>query len=140
MAWLRAEALIGLARRHLFDGHVAEAAGPLRVAHKLCQEMEAQPLLDDIAALARSRRISLAEPEPSTNGDRPTAASPLDQLTARESEILRHLVAGRTYREIAEQLFITEKTVSAHVSNLLRKTGTRNRVEVAELARQLSED
>ena len=50
--------------------------------------------------------------------------------------MLSHLVAGRTYAEIAEALFISEKTVSVHVSNLLRKTGTRSRVEVAALARR----
>jgi DNA-binding NarL/FixJ family response regulator len=51
--------------------------------------------------------------------------------------VLRHLVAGRTYAEIARALFISEKTVSVHVSNLLRKTGTSSRIELAELARRL---
>ncbi len=60
----------------------------------------------------------------------------MSTLTPREREVLSHLVAGRTYAEIAQALFISEKTVSAHVSNLLRKTGTSSRVEVAELARR----
>ena len=51
--------------------------------------------------------------------------------------MLRHLVAGRTYAEIARALFISEKTVSVHVSNLLRKTGTSSRIEVADLARRV---
>ena len=54
----------------------------------------------------------------------------------REREVLSHIVAGRTYAETAEALFISEKTVSVHVSNLLRKTGTRSRVEVADLVRR----
>ena len=58
-------------------------------------------------------------------------------LTRRESEVLRHLVAGRTYAEIARALFISEKTVSVHVSHLLRKTGTSSRIELADLARRL---
>ena len=57
-------------------------------------------------------------------------------LTARETEVLAHLVANRTNAEIAEALFISEKTVSVHVSNLLRKTDTGSRREVAALARR----
>ena len=57
-------------------------------------------------------------------------------LTTREREILAYLVAGRTYGEIARELVISEKTVSVHVSNLLHKTGTANRVELAGLARR----
>ena len=58
-------------------------------------------------------------------------------LTAREKEVLAHLVANRTNAEIAEALFISEKTVSVHVSNLLRKTDTGSRREVAALARRV---
>jgi len=50
--------------------------------------------------------------------------------------VLAHLVAGRSYAEIAESLFISQKTVGVHVSNLLRKTGNANRVAVAAWARR----
>jgi DNA-binding NarL/FixJ family response regulator len=53
----------------------------------------------------------------------------LPGLTAREREILQYLVAGSTYAEIASTLVISEKTVSSHVSNLLRKTQTSSRVD-----------
>ena len=53
--------------------------------------------------------------------------------------MLSHLVAGRTYAEIATALFISEKTVSVHVSNLLHKTGTSSRREVAALAVRLGQ-
>lgn len=43
-------------------------------------------------------------------------------------------MAGRTYREIARALVISEKTVSSHISNLLRKTGADNRVDLSRLA------
>lgn len=43
-------------------------------------------------------------------------------------------MADRTYGEIARTLFVSEKTVSSHVSSLLRKTGASNRVELARLA------
>jgi DNA-binding CsgD family transcriptional regulator len=55
-------------------------------------------------------------------------------LTPRELEILGHVVAGRTYGEIARSLVVSEKTVSSHVSNLLRKTGSTNRVDLARWA------
>jgi DNA-binding NarL/FixJ family response regulator len=53
------------------------------------------------------------------------------RVTPREREIPALLVSGRTYGEIARELVISEKTVSPHVSNLLAKTGTSNRVELA---------
>jgi len=57
----------------------------------------------------------------------PDAASPpsfdpeLDQLTAREREVLRLIARGYTYKEIARDLFISVKTVESHVSSVLRK-------------------
>ena len=47
-------------------------------------------------------------------------------------------VSNRTYAEIATALFISEKTVSVHISNMLRKTGTRSRRELAALATRLA--
>ena len=58
-------------------------------------------------------------------------------LTARETEVLALLVANRTNAVIARTLLISEKTVSVHVSNLLRRTDTGSRREVAALARRL---
>jgi DNA-binding NarL/FixJ family response regulator len=51
----------------------------------------------------------------------------LDSLTPRELEVLRLLARGYTYREIAEDLFISVKTVETHASNVLRKTQQSNR-------------
>ena len=48
--------------------------------------------------------------------------------------MLAHVVAGRTYREIARALVVSEKTVSSHVSHLLSKTATANRVDLARWA------
>jgi RNA polymerase sigma factor (sigma-70 family) len=59
-------------------------------------------------------------------------------LTPREREILTRVVAGRTYSEIARELVISEKTVSSHISNLLRKTGTSNRFDLSRLAMRRS--
>jgi DNA-binding CsgD family transcriptional regulator len=83
-------------------------------------------------------RIPLAEPAPADRA----ARSAMDRagLTPREREVLTHLVAGRTYAEIASALFISEKTVSVHVSNVLRKTGTMNRVDAATWAQRNAGD
>lgn len=55
----------------------------------------------------------------------------LGGLTPREREILDLIAQGRTNREIAEELFLAEKTVRNYVSNLLSKLGMRNRTQVA---------
>jgi DNA-binding CsgD family transcriptional regulator len=90
------------------------------------------PLQTQSASLAKLARVSLAEPVTPERDAR--SGSVLGSLTPREREVLGHLVAGRLYVEIAAALFISEKTVSVHVSNLLRKTGTSSRNEVAALA------
>jgi DNA-binding NarL/FixJ family response regulator len=53
--------------------------------------------------------------------DRPSFDPELDQLTAREREVLRLIARGYTYREVAKELFISVKTVESHVSSVLRK-------------------
>ena len=55
----------------------------------------------------------------------------LDQLTAREREVLRHLARGYLYKEIAHRLGISAKTVEAHVSAVLRKLQLSNRHELS---------
>ncbi|MEE8465996.1 MAG: LuxR C-terminal-related transcriptional regulator [Dehalococcoidia bacterium] len=57
-----------------------------------------------------------------------------DALTQREVEVLRLVAAGRTDREIAEELIISVRTVTTHVGNILNKTGTANRTEAATYA------
>ena len=57
-------------------------------------------------------------------------------LTARETEILGLVAQGRSNGEIARQLFISTKTVSVHVSNILAKLGAAGRTEAAAIARR----
>ncbi|SNU00370.1 regulatory protein, luxR family [Ruaniaceae bacterium KH17] len=58
----------------------------------------------------------------------------LDRLTEREVEVMRLIARGRTYREVASELFISIKTVETHVSAVLRKLQLSNRRELARWA------
>jgi DNA-binding NarL/FixJ family response regulator len=70
-------------------------------------------------------------------GAAPAVADPeLDQLTAREREVLRHIARGYLYKEIALRLGISTKTVEAHVSAVLRKLQLSNRHELSRWAVQ----
>jgi DNA-binding CsgD family transcriptional regulator len=79
--------------------------------------------------LATRARVPLPE-SASTEG-------PLNRLTPREREVLDQLATGATNKAIAEDLVISEKTVSVHVSNVLAKLGVENRGAAAALARSL---
>jgi DNA-binding NarL/FixJ family response regulator len=58
----------------------------------------------------------------------------LDQLTAREREVLRFIARGYTYKEIAKQLYLSVKTIESHVSAVLRKLQLSNRYELTRWA------
>jgi DNA-binding CsgD family transcriptional regulator len=112
-------------------GDRSVAAESLRSAHRLATGLGARPLLGDIERLARQARIELA--------DGPAAEAPRDPLglTDREAEVIRLVAAGRSNQQIADALFITRKTASVHVSNILAKLGVANRVEAAAIAQRL---
>jgi DNA-binding CsgD family transcriptional regulator len=124
-----------LARALVSQRDQTAAARPLRAAAELAGRLGAAPLVVEVEALARRSRVDLRLPAP-----RPGAARPDLPLTPRELEILSHLAAGRTNSEIAEALFISGKTASVHVSNILRKLGVGSRYEAAELADRLGAD
>jgi DNA-binding CsgD family transcriptional regulator/tetratricopeptide (TPR) repeat protein len=129
--WREAEALLlgGLARERV------EAS--LRAAHRTAGELGAAPLLAEIEGLARRGRLDLDDGAGSAPA--PAPPSPLDALglTAREREVLGLVALGRTNAQIAETLFISPKTATVHVSNILGKLGVRNRVEAATIAHRL---
>lgn len=123
----------------------AEVARELRAAHQFATEQTALPLLREAETLALASAIPLNDPESlhmgtTTPGKEGRQRNRLSGLTPREHEVLRHVVAGRTYAEIAAQLHISEKTVSVHVSNMLRKSGTTTRREIATLALRIGVD
>ncbi len=113
------------------------AASVVRRGLDLSDRLGARPLHRMLLSLAEAARIPTGRVETSAA---PATNSPLSDLTRREREILDHVIAGRTYGEIARALVISEKTVSSHISNLLRKTGTANRIDLARLATRTQSD
>jgi DNA-binding NarL/FixJ family response regulator len=128
-----AEALLG-ARTAARD-HASGARAVLRPALRRAAELGAAPLVEEIEALARLHRFDLSQ-QPAVAAV-PAAACADWSLTAREVEVLRLVAAGQSNREIGRVLFITEKTASVHVSNILRKLSVTTRTEAAQTARRL---
>jgi DNA-binding CsgD family transcriptional regulator/tetratricopeptide (TPR) repeat protein len=134
-AWARlnrpynqAGALLRAAGTAARSGDRDGAASRLAVARPLAEALRATPLLDEIDALAR--RVGGVQRQPSQ-------VLP-ELLTPRELEVLRLVALGRTNRDIAKELFISAKTVSVHVSNILAKLGVTTRGEAAATAHRLS--
>lgn len=136
MRWEGALASIKVVETLLDDHRARRAIGRrLREVHAFAAGQGAFPLGQRAYELARLLRVPLSDvvvPISRSSGETPFAG-----LTRREREVLGHLVAGRTYAEIAEALGISEKTVSVHVSNLLRKSRTTSGREAAALAVRL---
>ncbi|MBO0803789.1 MAG: response regulator transcription factor, partial [Nocardiopsaceae bacterium] len=68
---------------------------------------------------------------PGTSG---TSGTPADDLTPREAEVLRLIAEGRSNREIARALFVSEATVKTHVNRIFAKTGSRDRAQATRYA------
>jgi len=115
----RIRARIGLACRTLGDedGAVLE----FDCARKTFDELGAKPDLAWVSGLGNAVAPSAA----------PADAHP---LSGRELEVLRRVAAGKTNRQIARELFISEHTVARHVQNIFRKIGVSTRTEAASYA------
>ena len=111
------------------------AAASARDAYVLASDIGWVCVRDAIASLARRARLDLGIAHD-------TVASPADRygLTARELDVVALVAEGRTNRQIADELFISAKTASVHVSNILAKLGVTNRGEAAAAARRLGLD
>jgi DNA-binding CsgD family transcriptional regulator len=128
--WRLAEALIEAGR--------AEEARPIwRAAAATAADLGAAPLAAALDALARRARL---DPGPATGsaatgGAVPAAGAYLtESLTERERDVLRLLARGQSNRQIGTELFISPKTASVHVSNILAKLAVTNRTEAAAVA------
>ncbi|NGN95712.1 AAA family ATPase [Nocardioides sp. KC13] len=135
-AWARAEQQVeaygdvpGLAAVRTTYAAIQRATGDVagsRVtadkARETAKRLGLQPLLDELKALGAT----------AVKQQQATSTA----LTPRESEILTLVAAGRSNGEIGKQLFISTKTVSVHVSNILGKLGAGSRTEAAAIARR----
>jgi DNA-binding CsgD family transcriptional regulator/tetratricopeptide (TPR) repeat protein len=106
------------------SGSREEAAEQLRAAAAIADRLGAAPLRAAVAKLARRGRILLA-------GD---GELPPDTLTQREHSVLTLVADGRTNRQIGQELFISEKTVSVHLSRVMAKLGAGSRTEAVSAA------
>jgi ATP/maltotriose-dependent transcriptional regulator MalT len=111
----RARVLIGLACRELRDHD--SAAMELDAARRVFRQLGAGPDLARVESLSRK-----------------TAPRAAGGLTAREVEVLRLVAAGKTNRAIAAELFLSEKTVDRHVSNIFTKLGLSSRAAATAYA------
>lgn len=127
--WRQAEARLAQGDRS------AQPVELVRQAHATAVELGAHPLREAIGRLADRARVDL-DSGPSEARE-PEPESPDLGLTKREVQVLSLVSTGRTNREIAEVLFISEKTASVHVSNIITKLGVRSRVEAAGVAQRL---
>ncbi|MFE3829871.1 AAA family ATPase [Streptomyces sp. NPDC059092] len=130
-----------------------DPAALLDLAHTTAAELGARPLAEEITLLAGRARIALGAasaggtgrasgrvPGPRRGGrSQEATADPLRELglTRREQDVLRLVSAGHSNRRIAEELYISPKTASVHVSNILAKLGVSGRTEAAALAHRL---
>ncbi|MEI7054904.1 AAA family ATPase [Nocardioides sp. CCNWLW239] len=118
LAWSRAR----LAEVLRAGGDTAGARQLADQARETAKQLGAEPLLEHLRTLGTTPQRS--------------ATVPSGQLTGRESEILALVAAGRSNGEIGNQLFISTKTVSVHVSNILAKLGASGRTEAAAIGRR----
>ncbi len=114
-----AEALIVADRRD-------EAQVEARSAYDVARALGAAPLQAAVESLARRGRLDIGAPT--------AARSDGSGLTPREQEVLALLTQGRTNRQIGSELFISEKTASVHVSNILGKLSASGRTEAVTIA------
>jgi DNA-binding CsgD family transcriptional regulator len=120
------------ARLRLLEGRALAAAGDRAEALRVLGEAEAtlgrlgaRRANDEAVRELRRLGHRVARSRPAADGE------PLGALTDREREIAALVVAGRTNREVAEQLFLSPKTIEAHLRNVYAKLGVRSRVELA---------
>ena len=129
--WRETEALVAV------DAPRTAAAIPLRHAHTVATRIGAEPLRRELELLAQRARLDFARPEPTPPDETSRWADALG-LTPREVDVLGLVARGYTNPDIANALFISVKTASVHVSNILRKLDVPNRREAAAVAHRLT--
>jgi DNA-binding NarL/FixJ family response regulator len=133
LPYQRAHTQLRAAAAFAAAGHAETAIERLTDAYRGARKLGAQPL----AALAARELERLGERPEERLGRR--AAGDLERagLTLRELEVLRFVVVGRTNREIARELYLSQRTVDMHVRSILAKLDCRSRAEATHRAGEL---
>ena len=134
--WRAAQARLRQAESAVAAGVAHEAETAVRAAYAIGTELGGRPVIEAAEALAARARLRLQAPQPTQDPTDSTAAQL--GLTSRETEVLSLVAQGYSNREIGQQLYVSGKTVSVHVSNILRKLGVTTRVEAAAVAQRLA--
>jgi len=118
-----------------------EAEQLLHNAHRTAAALGAAPLQREIQLLAQRGRLSLEKQVDTVAAPKklPSPSASLG-LTRREAEVLALVAEGRSNRQIGQELFITTKTASVHVSHILAKLGVAGRGDPAAIAHRLGLD
>ena len=135
-----AYALLRHAEALAADHDATAASASAREALGLARDMGAAPLAEGIETLIRRARLRVEEEARGAEvADEDGVPPELARfgLTARESEVLNLVADGCSNGQIAERLFITRKTASVHVSNILAKLGVATRVEAAAMVHRM---
>lgn len=126
----RSRAATHLARTHLVygewlrrEGRRQDARDSLRTAYDLLSSMGAEAF-----AARAARELRATGERPRKRGGRPT-----DELTAQELHIARLVATGATSREVGAQLFLSPRTIDAHLRNIFRKLGISSRRQLRKL-------
>jgi len=137
-----AQAIVGGA-----SGYVLKCATPKQIIGEIRKVLRGESALDQEVAMRLLRRVLEEAPE-SKQGPAeraPSAAKPFEErpgsfpeaLSAREVEVLRLLVLGRSNQEIARSIFVSVSTVKKHVRHVVEKLGVSDRVQAAVRAAEL---
>ena len=118
LAWSASDCADALLQRNAYDDQ-AQAVALLHEALEVSGELGMQPLVERV-----TQQLARAEAQ------RGVQIYP-DGLTEREVEVLRLVSVGKTNHEVAEELFISFRTVATHVTNILNKINSANRTEAA---------
>jgi NarL family two-component system response regulator LiaR len=102
-------------------GYILKDTGPAELVRAIRQVHRGEPTME--AEIARRVLFELAQP--------PRQPPTVDPLTARELDVLQFLAQGKSNREIAEDLVLSEMTVRTHVSNILSKLHLASRTQAA---------
>lgn len=121
MVTMHPEELYGLATRKLgADGYITKSTEPRMILKAIRKLMAGQEFFDrDILARARAK----------------SPGRPVVKLSKRESEVLSLLASGKTNKEVAEELSISDKTVSTYKLRLLKKLKAKNLVDLINFAK-----